>query len=124
MWKEAAMGRRRTGMKNRPRQLYVTKMTRALRHPLTTRLALEIPVYCSHSRVHQTTHLRLVSGLVHNLRMLDFGDGDGFLARRKKNLSAGTMEHGQASHTISSGERTPNCTSLTFRIGAAEKANW
>jgi hypothetical protein len=78
-------------MKDRPRQLYVTEMTRTLRHPLATRLALEIPVYCSHSRVHQTAHLRFVGGLVHDLRILDFGDRVGFLATRKKNLSAGTI---------------------------------
>jgi len=62
-------------MKDRARQLNVPKMPWALRHALATRLTLEIPVNCSHPRIHQTAHLRLVRGLVQNLRKLDLCNG-------------------------------------------------
>ena len=66
-------------MKHGPGQLDVSKMTRALGHPLTTRLTLEIPINRPHPWIHQTTHLRLARRLVHDLGMLNLGYGDGFL---------------------------------------------
>ena len=66
-------------MKHGPGQLDVSKMTRALGHPLTTRLTLEIPINRPHPWIHQTTHLRLASCFVHDLGVLNLGHGDGFL---------------------------------------------
>jgi hypothetical protein len=64
-----------------------------------------------------------MGGFIHNFRMLDLRDGCGLLETRKKNLSAGE-EVGQRARTISSGERIPNWTSFTLRMGAEEYANW
>ena len=66
-------------MENGPCQLNVPKMARTLRHPLTTRLTLEISVYCTHSRVHEASQLGFVGGLVHDLGMFNFGDRIRFL---------------------------------------------
>ena len=68
-----------TRMKDRPRKLNVTKMTWALRHPLSTSLTFEVPINCTHARVHQSSNLRPVRCLLHDFRMFDFGDGVGFL---------------------------------------------
>ena len=66
-------------MENGPRQLDMPEMSWTLRHPLSTRLTLEIAVYCAHTRVHETSELRLVGGLVHDLGMFNFGDRIRFL---------------------------------------------
>jgi hypothetical protein len=63
----------RTWMKNGSRKVDVTEVPRTFSHSFTTRLALEVPVNGTHSRVHETTHLRFVSGLVHDLGVFDFG---------------------------------------------------
>ena len=63
-----------TRMENRARQLDMPKMPWTLRHPFSTRLTLEIPVYRSHTRIHEAADLRFVGGLVHNLRVFDFCD--------------------------------------------------
>ena len=68
-------------MKNWPCQLDVPNMTRTFRHPFTTRLTLEIPVDSAHSGVHEPTHFRFVSGLIHDFRMFDFGNRVGFLSK-------------------------------------------
>src|SRR5258705_5978904 len=70
---------KRTRMKNRPRQLNMTKMTWTLRHPFTTSLTFEVPINSAHARVHQSSHLGPVRRFVHDFRMFDFGDRIGFL---------------------------------------------
>lgn len=102
-------------MKDGSRQLNVTKMARTLRHPFTTRLTLEVPVDGAHTWIHKPPSLRLVRGLIHNFWVFDFGDGVSFLWRPSDRVNTKI-----AALTISSGERIPNCTSLTLRIGAAE----
>ena len=69
-------------MKYRSSQFNMSKMTWAFRHALTTSLALEIAINGAHTRIHETTNLRLVSGLVHHLGMFNFGDGVRFLMLR------------------------------------------
>lgn len=69
-------------MENRSSQLNVTEMTWTLRHTFATRLALKISIYRSHPRIHQTTRLRLVRGLVQHLRKLDFCHGVRFLFKK------------------------------------------
>ena len=66
-------------MEDRPRELDVREVSWTLRHPLTTRLTLEIPINRPHPWIHQTTHLRLASCFVHDLGVLNLGHGDGFL---------------------------------------------
>jgi len=61
-------------MKHRPRQLDMAKMTRTLRHTLTTSLTLEVPVNGAQTGIHQAANLWLVGRLVHNLRMFDLCD--------------------------------------------------
>lgn len=68
-------------MKNGPCKLDVTKMTRALRHPLTASLTLEISVDGTHARIHEATHLRLMGSLIHDLRMFDFCNRVRFLMK-------------------------------------------
>ena len=66
-------------MEDWPRQLDMTEVSRTLRHTLSTRLALEIPIDSTQPRIHQTTSLRLMSGLIHYFRMLNLRDGVRFL---------------------------------------------
>ena len=110
----------RTRMKHGSREFDVTEVTRAFGHSLTTSLALEVPVNCAHAGVHEASHLRLSCGLVHDLRVLNLRDRVCFLniasARAPPDFQCSGL-------TISSGERMPNWTSFTFRIGAAEYAN-
>lgn len=54
-------------------------MTRTLRHAFSTSLTFEVAVDCTHAGIHQSAHLRLMCGFVHDLWMFDFGDGYGFL---------------------------------------------
>ena len=68
-------------MKDGPRQLNMPKMPRALRHSLTTCLALEIPVNGTHPRIHKTAILGLVGSFVHDFGMLNLCDGNCFLER-------------------------------------------
>ena len=68
-----------TRVEDGPRQLNMPKVPWTLRHPLSTRLTLEIAVYCAHTRVHETSELGLVGGLVHDLGMFNFGDRIRFL---------------------------------------------
>ena len=68
-----------TRMEDGPRQLDMRKMPWTLRHPLTTRLALEIAVYCTHPRVHEASQLGFVGGFIHDLGMFNFGDRVRFL---------------------------------------------
>lgn len=75
-------------MKDGSCQLNMAKMTRTLRHPFTTSLALEVTVDSAHAGVHQPAHLGLVRRFIHNLWILDFGNGDGFLKVVKGQISA------------------------------------
>ena len=68
-----------TRVEDGPRQLNMPKVPWTLRHPLSTRLTLEIAVYCAHPRIHETTQLGLVGRFVHDLRMVNFGDRVRFL---------------------------------------------
>jgi hypothetical protein len=89
-------------------------MTRTFRHALTAGLTLEIAVDGTHTRIHQSTHLRLVSSLVHDLWVLDFRNGVRFLSdANKHNVVSKTKKNTfkdakMWSRTISSGERIPN----------------
>ena len=49
------------------------------RHPFSTRLALKITIYCAHPRIHETSQLGFVGGLIHDLGMFNFGDRIRFL---------------------------------------------
>lgn len=69
----------RTRMKDRSRQLNVTKMAGTLRHSFTASLALEIPVNCTHPRIHKSPSFRLVCRFIHNLWMFNLGNRVGFL---------------------------------------------
>lgn len=55
-------------------QLDVTEMARALRHVLCARLALELSINGSKSRVVQALFAGLCTGLIHGLRIFDVGD--------------------------------------------------
>ena len=66
-------------MEDRASKLNMSKMPWAFRHSLTARLALKIPIYCSHSRIHEPTRLRLSSRLIENLWMLNLRDRVCFL---------------------------------------------
>lgn len=66
-------------MKNRSCQLNMTKVPWTFRHPLSTRLTLEVTVDGAHSRIHQSAHLWLMGSLVHNLWMFYLGHGNSFL---------------------------------------------
>jgi hypothetical protein len=100
----------------------MTEMPWALRHRLSTRLTLEIPVNRAHTGVHQTTKFWSVASLIHDFWMFDFDDGVRFLRKRQEIFSKTQVEKSKL--TISSGERIPNWTSFTLRMGAEECANW
>jgi hypothetical protein len=61
-----------TRMIHRSCKFDVTEMIRTFRHALTAGLALEIAVDGTHTRIHQSAYLRLVSSLVHDLWVLNF----------------------------------------------------
>jgi hypothetical protein len=102
----------------------VAKMPRALCHTLATGCALEVAVDGAHAWILEASFFRTLGGLVHYLRKLNFGDRVRFLGRRTTIVSNWIKLRDKGWHTISSGERIPNWTSLILRIGAAEKANW
>ena len=62
----------------------MTEVTRALRHTLSARLALEIPIDSAQPRIHQSASLRLMSCLIHHFRMLNLRDRVRFLLHRGK----------------------------------------
>lgn len=97
------------------------KVPWTLRHPLSTRLTLEIAVYRTHVRIHEATNLGFMGGFIHDLWMFNFGDRVRFLPLVVKTRRMRTKA--TEKRTISSGERMPNCTSRTLRTGAAEYAN-
>jgi hypothetical protein len=72
-------------MENRPSQLNMTEMPRALGHRLSTRLTLEVPVNRTHTGVHQTAHFWFVASLIHDFWMFDLDDGVRFLMKRQEN---------------------------------------
>lgn len=72
-------------MENGLCQLDMPKMSWTLRHPFSTRLTLEIAVYCTHPRIHKTTQLGLVGRFVHDLWMFNFGDRVRFLSLSVRN---------------------------------------
>ena len=76
-----------TWMEDRPGQLYMTKMTWTLRHPLSTCLALKVPVDSAKTRVHQASHLWLMRGFVHNFGMFNLSYGIRFLQLKVRTLS-------------------------------------
>ena len=76
-------------MEDGPRQLDMPEMPWTLRHPLSTRLTLEIAVYGTHSRVHKTSNLRFVGRFVHDLWMFNFGDRVRFLPLAVRNAQEG-----------------------------------
>ena len=86
-------------------QLDMPKMPWTLRHPLTTRLTLEIAVYCAHPRIHETTQLGLVGRFVHDLRMFNFGDRVRFLLLVVRNASKG-RKSGSKTYYLLWGEDT------------------
>ncbi|KAJ7051181.1 hypothetical protein C8F01DRAFT_1176133, partial [Mycena amicta] len=57
-----------TWVENGARKLNVAEVTWTFRHPLATRLTLEVTVDGSHAGVHKAAHLGFTGGLVH-----DFG---------------------------------------------------
>jgi len=73
-------------MENWPRQFNMTKVTWTLGHSLTASLTLEIPVDSAHARIHQSTHLGLVRGLIHDFWMFDFGNRVRFLGRQNDRI--------------------------------------
>ena len=75
--------RAHTRMKHRPRQLDMTEMTRTLRHTLSARLTLEVPIDRTQTRVHQTSNLGFMGRFVHDFRMFDLCDRVGFLSRNR-----------------------------------------
>ena len=68
-----------TGMKDWSCQFNMPKMARTLRHAFSTRLTFKVAVYGTHTGIHQSAHLRLMCGFVHDFWMFDFGDRDSFL---------------------------------------------
>lgn len=68
-----------TGMKDWSCQFNMPKMARTLRHAFPTGLTFEIAVDCAHAGIHQSAHLRLMCGFVHDFWMFDFGDRYSFL---------------------------------------------
>ena len=74
-------------MENGPRQLDVPEMSWTLRHPLSTRLTLEIAVYRTHVRIHEATNLGFMGGFIHDLWMFNFGDRVRFLPLVVRNAS-------------------------------------
>lgn len=62
-------------VENWSRQLDVTKVTRALSHTLTTRLTFKIPINSTQPRIHESSILGFMSGLVHDFRMFDLRNG-------------------------------------------------
>ena len=68
-----------TGMKDRSSQFNMPKMARTLRHAFSTRLTFEVAVDSTHAGIHQSAHLGLMCGFVHDFWMFDFGDRDSFL---------------------------------------------
>ena len=86
-------------MEDRPRELDVREVSWTLRHPLTTRLTLEISVYCTHSRVHEASQLGFVGGLVHDLGMFNFGDRIRFLPLVVRNALK-TRKNGRNTHYL------------------------
>jgi len=115
---------RRTWMEDWPGQFYVAKMAGALGHALSARLTFEVSVDGTHTGIHQATELRFVGSLIHDLWVLNLGYGVGFLRDRRTVNNLGKKKAGNMARTISSGDRMPNWTSLTLRMGAAEYANW
>ena len=69
-----------TGMKYRTSQFDMSEMSRAFRHPFSTRLTFKVSVYGSHPWIHQSSNFRPVCGLVHHLRVLNFRDRVRFLS--------------------------------------------
>ena len=74
-----------TRVEDGPRQLDMPEMPWTLRHPFSTRLTLEIAVYCTHSGVHEASNLRFVGRFVHDLWMFNFGDRVRFLPLAVRN---------------------------------------
>lgn len=97
----------RTRVEHRPCQLNMSKMPRALSHPLATRLTFEVPVDCPHLGVHEATDFGLVGGFVHDFRMFNLGDGNCFLKDDVGN-DAGRWGPEKQQLTISSGDKIPN----------------
>jgi hypothetical protein len=69
----------RTDMEDGSGKFNVPEVARALRHALAAGLTLEVSVYCPQTGIHQTTSLRPLVILVHNLRELNLGDRVRFL---------------------------------------------
>lgn len=111
-------------MEDWPGQFYVAKVSRTFGHALSAGLAFKVSVDGAHAWIHQATELRFVGGLVHDLWVLNLGYRIGFLQDRRMFNNQGEETVWEMARTISSGERMPNWTSLTLRIGAAEYANW
>ena len=79
-----------TRMEHGPCQLDMPEMPWTLRHPFSARLTLEIAIYCTHARIHETTQLGFVGGFVHDLWVFNFGDRVRFLSLAIRNaLNAG-----------------------------------
>jgi hypothetical protein len=85
-------------------QFYVTKMPRALCHPLAASLAFVVAVNGSQPRVRKPPHLWLMSTFVHDFGMLNFGNRIRFL----ENSQLASRQKITRALTISSGERMPN----------------
>ena len=69
----------RTRVKYGPRKLDVAKVPGTLSHSFTACLAFEVPVDGAHPRIHQTSNLWFMGGLIHNFRMFNFGNRVSFL---------------------------------------------
>jgi hypothetical protein len=66
-------------MEHRTSQFDVSEVSRTFRHAFTASLTFEVAVYCSHSRIHQSSNFWTVCCLIHNLRVLHFGHRVRFL---------------------------------------------
>jgi len=81
-----------TGMKYGTSQFDMSEMSRALRHAFSTRLTLEVSIYGSHPRIHQSSNFWPVCGLVHHLWVLNFRDRVRFLGNMSMKNEKGRRE--------------------------------
>lgn len=60
----------------------MAEMTWTLRHTLSARLTLEVPINSAQPRIHQSTNFRLMSCFIHDFGMLNLRDRVCFLLHR------------------------------------------
>lgn len=102
---------RLTNVENRLGQINVSKVTRTVLHVLAACLALEVAIDGPHLGVHQPALAGAPRDLVDDLWELDESDRVGFLLvelRQQQDVEVQRRGVGEATRTISSGERIPN----------------